>query len=162
MAIAAMVMDFLHRARERRHHRTHLGDGADHRDAGGKARALEMASDLIAHDLGLLAHLQGERVAAVSGGLVQHDRDRGLERVGEIADMGARARDDLAIGVDERIGLARERRDLDREGAFEPLRRARADGGEALGDAFERRQAEAHLEGGGQQQHDRQHAEGDD
>ena len=62
----------------------------------------------------------------------------------------------------QRIGLARERRDLDRERAFEPFGRAGADRGEPLRDALERRQAEAHLEGGGQQQHDRQHAEGDD
>ena len=82
--------------------------------------------------------------------------------MGEIADMGARARDDLAVGVDQRVGLARERRDLDREGAFEPLRRPGADGGEPLRDALERRQTETHLEGRGQQQHDPQHPEGDD
>ena len=80
----------------------------------------------------------------------------------EIADMGARAIDDLAVGVDQRIGLAHQRRDLDREAAFEPFRRAGADRGEALGDALERRQAVAHLEGRGQQQHDRQHREGGD
>ena len=50
----------------------------------------------------------------------------------EIADMGARALDDLAVGVDQRVGLARERRDLDRERAFEPLGRAGADRGEAV------------------------------
>ena len=50
----------------------------------------------------------------------------------EIADMGARALDDLAVGVDQRIGLARERLDLDREAAFEPLGGAGADGGERL------------------------------
>ena len=76
--------------------------------------------------------------------------------------MGARARDDLAVGVDERVGLARERRDFDRERAFEPLRRPRTDGGEPLRDALERRKAETHLEGRGQQQHDPQHGEGDD
>ena len=155
-------MDLLHRARERGHHRAHVGDGADHRHARREPRALEMAGDLVAHDLGLLAHLQRERIAAVGGRLVHHHRDRRLERMREIADMGARARDDLAIGVDQRIGLARERRDLDREGAFQPLGAARADRGKPLGDALERRQAEADLEGRGQQQHDRQHREGDD
>ena len=98
----------------------------------GEPRALEMAGDLVAHDLGLLAHLGGERVVAVRGGLVHHHRQRRLERMREIADMGARALDDLAVGVDQRVGLARERRDLDREVAFEPLGGARADGGEAL------------------------------
>ncbi len=80
----------------------------------------------------------------------------------EVADLGARAADDVAVGIDECVGLARERRDLDREGAFEPLRRARADGREPLGDAVERRQAEAHLEGGDQQQHEGEHPEGDE
>ena len=64
-----------------------------------------------------------------AGGLVDHHRERRLQRVREIADMGARALDDLAIGVDQRVGLARERRDLDREGALEPFGGAGADGG---------------------------------
>ncbi len=80
----------------------------------------------------------------------------------EIADMGARAIDDLAIGVDQRIGLARERRHLDRKIAFQPLGLARADGREPLRNALERREAEADLEGRGQQQHDREHREGRD
>ena len=81
--------------------------------------------------------------------------------MGEIADVGARALDDLAVGVDQRIGLARERRDLVGEGAFEALGLAGADGGEALGDALERRQAEADLEQRGEQQHDGERPEGD-
>ena len=149
----AMVVNLFHRACERRYHRTHIGDGTDRGDARGEPRALEMARDLVAHDLGLLAHLQGERIAAMTCGLVHHDRDRRLQCMCEVADMGARACHDFTIGVDERIGFARKRRDLDREGAFEPFRRTRADGGEALGDTFERRQAETNLEGGGQQQH---------
>ena len=71
----------------------------------------------------------------------------------EIADMGARALDDLAVGVDQRVGLARQRRDLDREFALQPLGAAGADLGERFRNALERRQAEADLEDGGQQQH---------
>ena len=125
-----MVVDLFHGAGERRHHRAHIGDGADRRDARGEPCALEMTRDLVAHDLGLLAHLGGERIIAVTRGLVHHDGDRRLQCMGEIADMGARARHDLTVGVDERIGLARQRRDFDREGAFEPFRRPRADGGQ--------------------------------
>jgi len=55
--------------------------------------------------------------------------------VRQIADMGAGALDDLAIGVDQRIGLARERLDLDREAAGQPLGGAGADGGQAFRDA---------------------------
>ena len=75
MATPRSLVDLLHGARERRHHRTHVGDGADRGDAGGEPRALEMAGDLIAHDLGLLAHLGGERISPVGIGLVQHHRD---------------------------------------------------------------------------------------
>ena len=78
----------------------------------------------------------------------------------EIADMGARALDDFAIGVEQRIGLARERRDLDREIAFQPLGLAGADGGKLLGNALERREAEPDLESGGEKQDERKTAEG--
>jgi hypothetical protein len=39
----------------------------------------------------------------------------------EIAHVGAGALDDLAVGVDQRVGLARERLDLDREMPGQPL-----------------------------------------
>ena len=79
----------------------------------------------------------------------------------EIADMRARALDDLAIGIDQRIGLARERRDLDRKFSLQPLGGAGADGRETRRDAFERRQTETDLEDRGQQQHERKDREGD-
>src|SRR6516162_1887134 len=69
----AMVMNLFHRASERHYHRTHIGDGTDRGDARGEPRALEMARDLVAHNLGLLAHLQGERITAMTCGLVHHD-----------------------------------------------------------------------------------------
>ena len=80
------------------------------------------------------------------GGLVDDHRQRRLDGVREIADMGARALDDLAVGVDQRIGLARERRDLDGEFAFQPLGAAGADVGDRFRDALQRRKAEADLE----------------
>ena len=54
----------------------------------------------------------------------------------EIADMGAGALDDLAIGIDQRIGLARERRDLFGEAALKPLGRAGANGSKTLRNAL--------------------------
>ena len=149
------------RARERGDDRRDLGHGADHGRARRDARALEMALHLVAHDVGLLAHLGGERIVAARGRLVDDDRERRLQRMREIADMGARALDDLAVRLDQRIGLARERRDLLGKAALQPLGGAGADRREALGDALERREAEPHLEHRGEQQHDRQHAEGD-
>ena len=125
-------MDLLHGTRERHHHHPHVGDSADDRHPRGEPRALEVARHLIAHDLGLLAYLEGEWLAAVGGGFVEHDRDRRLEGMGEIAHVGACARDDLPIGLDQGVGLACQGRDLHWEGAFELLRIACANGGKSF------------------------------
>ena len=116
-----LLINLLHGPRQRGDDRLDVGDAADHREPRGKARAFEMTGDLVAHDVGLLGHLGGERIVRTRRGLVDHDRERRLERVGEIADMGAGALDDLAIGVEQRIGLAGERRDFHRKLAFEAL-----------------------------------------
>ena len=96
----------------------------------------------------------------MGGGLVDDDGERRLDGVGEIADMGARALDDLAVGVDQRVGLARQRRDLDGKLAFQPFGAAGADVGDRFRNALERRQPEADLEDRGQQQHDAERGEG--
>src|SRR5262249_59935609 len=70
--------------------------------------------------------------------------------------------DATSVGCGGAVGSRRTGRAPAREAAFEPFRRTRADGGKALGDAFERRQAETNLEGGGQQQHNAQYRKGDD
>src|SRR5262249_53779275 len=72
--------------------------------------------------------------------------------------VGARACDNLSIRIDKGIRFACERCDLDRKHTFEPLGCARANGGKAFGNTLERRQAETHLEGRGQQQYNRQNA----
>ena len=79
---------------------------------------------------------------------------RRLDGMGEIADMGARALDDFPVGVDQRVGLARQWRDLDREFALEPLGAAGADIGDGFRNALQRRETKPHLEDRGQQQHD--------
>jgi hypothetical protein len=68
--------------------------------------------------------------------------------------------DDLAVGIDQRIGLARQRRDLDRKFTLEPFGAAGADIGDGFRNAFQRREPEADLEDRGQNQHDRQRREG--
>ena len=45
-------------------------------------------------------------------GFVDDHAERRLQRMGEIADLGARALDDLAIGVEQQIDLGGERRDV--------------------------------------------------
>ena len=107
-----------------------IGDGADDGEPRGDPRALQMMRDLVAHHVGLFEHFRGERIAPRARGLVDDHRQRRLDRMREIADMGARALDDLAVGVDQRIGLARQRRDLDREFALQPFGAAGADVGD--------------------------------
>ena len=58
---------------QRLDHRRDLGNGADDRDARGDPGALQMMRDLIAHDIGLLQNLAGERIVAASGGFVDDD-----------------------------------------------------------------------------------------
>ena len=76
--------------------------------------------------------------------------------MGEIADMGPRALDDLAIGIDQCIGLAGQRRYLDREFAFEPLGAAGSDRSDRIRHALEWCQAEPDLKDRCQNEPDRQ------
>src|SRR5262249_26472718 len=85
-----------------------------------------------------------------------------LQRMCKIAHMGAGPLDDLAVGVDQSVGLACKRRDLLREAALEPLRGAGADRRKTRGNAFQRCKAEAHLEHSREQERSREHPKGDD
>ena len=96
----------------------------------------------------------------MGGGFVDDDRQRRLDGVREIADMGARALDDFPVGVDQRVGLARQRRDLDGKFALQPFGAAGADIGDRFRNALQRRKPEADLEDRGQQQHDAERGEG--
>ena len=51
--------------------------------------------------------------------------------MGEVANLRARAFYDLAIGGDEQIEFRRDRRDVARKGAFDSIRLAAADFGDA-------------------------------
>ena len=153
-------MNLFHGPAQRLDRGRNLGHRADDGDARGDAGALQMVRDLIAHHVGLLQNLGRERIGPARGGFVDDDRQRRLDGVGEIADMGARALDDFPVGVDQRVGLARQRRDLDGKFTLQPLGAAGADVGDRFRDAFQRRQAEADLEDRGQQQHDRQREKG--
>ena len=80
--------------------------------------------------------------------------------MGEIADMGTRAFDDFAVGVDQRVGLTRQRRDLDGKIAFQPF--GRPERMSAIGgDALQRRQRR-NGPGRGSEQHDTERHEGVD
>jgi hypothetical protein len=108
----------------------------------------------------LLENFCRERIGGVRGSLVDDDRQRRLDGVREIADMGPGALDDFAVGVEQRVGLARQRRDFDGKFALQPFGAAGADIGDRIRDTLQRREAEADLEDRGQHQHDRQRGKG--
>src|SRR5947209_3882885 len=80
----------------------------------------------------------------------------------EIANVGASPLDDLAVGIDQRVGLARQRLDLHRKRTFKLLGLAGADRREAPRDAAERSETKPNLKERGEKQHRRQHQEGRD
>src|ERR1700754_2659070 len=79
----------------------------------------------------------------------------------EIADVGASELNDFAVGLDKRIGSARQRLDLDRETALKPFSRAGTNGGERVRNPLERRKAEPDLKHRGEKQYDEKRTEGD-
>ena len=139
-------------------HRPHLRRQPEGPGAGGGARTVEIERHLPAHDVGLLADLfrQGR---AHRVGLVHQHAERGLERMGEVADLGARALDNLPVGVDELIDLGRQRRDVLRKFAGDALGLAAADAGHPFLQHPERPQAEPDGERGRADQRQRQRQE---
>src|SRR5271165_5348015 len=110
-AQTAFGVQFLERAHQTLDDRLDVGHDADGPRPRGGARAVEVEGHLLAHDFGLLAHLAWQgRTRRI--GLVDEHAERGLQRVSEIADLRARALDNLTIGVDELVYFRRERGDI--------------------------------------------------
>ena len=86
----------LHRPDDARHDRLDLGHRADHLGPRRDARPFEVVVDLRPHQFRLLGHLVGERPAS-GPRLVGDDAERRLQRMGKVADLGARPLDDLLI-----------------------------------------------------------------
>src|SRR6185437_14659094 len=84
------------------------------------------------------------------------------ERMRKIADMGTRALDDFLVGVDQRIGFARQRFDLHWKDAGESFSGSGSDSGKAVSNALEWRKTEFHLKHGGEQQYDREAGKSND
>ena len=80
--------------------------------------------------------------------------------MGEIADLRAGALDDVAIGVEQQIDLAGQRRDVLGKIAADALGLAAADRGDALAQHAQRPQPEAHRQRGRAEQRHRQDQEG--
>ena len=80
----------------------------------------------------------------------------------EIADLRAGALDHVAIGLDEQVQLARQRREIARKNALDLLVLAAADRRHAVLQSPQRAQAVAQLHGGGGDEDDGQHGEGNE
>ena len=90
----------------------------------------------------------------VAARLVDDDAERRLQRVREVADLGAGALDDLLVGFEQGVELLLQRLDLGGQLAVEPGGLARADRRQALLHLVQRKQAEADLEQRGGEQTD--------
>src|SRR5437879_12657560 len=73
--------------------------------------------------------------------------------MGKVADVRACPGDNLTIGLDQRVGVARERRNLDWEAAIKPLGGARTDSRKTRRNALERCKPETDLKGRDQEEH---------
>ena len=79
-----------------------------------------MMIDLGAHGLGLAGDQLGQG-SRIGGGLGQHHRKRGLERVGEVADVGPLAVDHLLVMGHQGVQLVGEGLELGRIATRHPL-----------------------------------------
>ena len=114
---ALVAVDFAEGAQQGLDRRRNLRRGAERAAARRRPRPVEIKGDLVAHDLRLLLNFLGERPRR-GVGLVDDDAERRLQRMGEIADLRARAFENVAIGADQQIELFGERRDFARVGAM--------------------------------------------
>ena len=104
-----------------------------------------MVVDVVAHGLGLAGDHVGER-ARLAPGLGQHHRQRRLQRMGEVADVGALALDDLLVVRHQRVEFVGQGLQLDRIAAHQPLGPALAHVGHLAAQGEQRLQAHPDLE----------------
>src|SRR6267154_695529 len=152
----AFAMNFFHRAHKRHDDSPHVRHGTQDRYPSGKPRTLQVARHLIAHDISLFADFCSQWIAGMRVRLVDHHRQGRLERMCKIADMSSGARDDIAVGIDQRVGLAGKWRHFDRKAAIETLCRSGTNRRKAIGNTIERCKSETDLERGNQQQNEPQ------
>jgi len=152
----AMVLSrwiFFHGARQCRHHRRHIGDRADHRQArrqnarardGGRtwSRMMSACSSTLAAN--------GSPARAVASFTIT---DSGVFKACARLPTWVRARSTISLFASISALVSRASGAISREFSGEPLGGAGADGGQTVGDALERSEPEPHLEHGGQQQH---------
>ena len=118
--------------------------------AGGGPGAAQMVLDVASHGLGLARHDVGQ-LAGLERGLRQHDRDRRLEGVRQIADMGALSLDHILVMSDQGVQLGGQRFELGGVLALDPLDLALAHIGDFAAQSEQRLQANPDLDDHGGQ-----------
>ncbi len=119
-----------------------------------------MVVDLGAHGLGLAGDQLGQGPGR-AGRLGQHHRERRLQGMGQVADVGALALDDLLVVGDEGVQLQGQGLQLGRIAARHPLGAALAHLHDLAPEVEQRLQADAHLQDHrGDQQRAGQHQKG--
>ncbi len=104
-----------------------------------------MVIDLGAHGLGLADHQVGQGAGRV-GGFRQHHRERRLQGMGQVADVGALAIDDFLVVGDQGVELLGQGLQLGRIAAGDALGLARAHLHHLAAQVEQRFQAHPHLQ----------------
>ena len=134
----------------------------DRRDAAYGVRSgsypgpVEVMADLIAHQMRLLGNL-GAECAFVFVRLVGDDGERGFQGMRQVANLCARAIDDVLIGFNECVELGLQRLNLGRQLAFEAFDLARPYARQTSLDPAKWQETETHLKN-----RDRQKAQSDE
>ncbi len=134
-----------------------VGAGTENAGRDRGARPREVMIDQPAHRLDLTAHglAQGAGIAVRRVG---HYREGGLERMGEIADPGPGALDDLGVMVEKGVELLDQWLHLSGIPALEPALPAGADAGEDRSEAAQRQETVNNLQDhGGEQAESERH-----
>ncbi len=114
------------------------------RGARGGAGAAQVVVDLILHHPGLFAHHVGQN-ARRRPRLGQHDGQRRLQRMGQIADVGALALDRLLVVRQQAVDLFGQGLDFQRITALDPVRAPLAHIGNLVAQIEQGAQAHPHL-----------------
>ena len=110
-----------------------------------------MVVHLLLHGLGLAFDDLGQRTRAL-GGLGNHHRDRGLERVRQVADVGPLALDHLLVVLHQGVQFLRQRLQFGRIGLGQAMGLAAAHGRHFATQVEQRAQADPDLDHDGDHQ----------
>ena len=158
----APILRYLHEGAQQRVERGRsLGHPAERSRERGRASPVQIVLDLIAHHGALLFdRLRQMRLVASALRLVHHDAERGLERMGEVADLRAGTFQNFPVRVDELVEFVGEGFKVRWIATGDTLRFARSNRPDGSPQPDERPQAEADLNQGRRDEDESEQEEG--